>query len=175
MTAVVLTSLGNGVSGAVGTGSPGLAAGSSVVPVTPTHGAGAEQRFAQALQSASPGAAADASAAAPNASVAQSGAAAEASQDAQERARRALKLDAPVSAAKKTEAGDLVLDGLQKLRGTFNAHEGRIADLMSKKEPDLNALLAMQMEVVNFTVLVDVTAKLTGQSTQAFETLLKGQ
>jgi type III secretion system YscI/HrpB-like protein len=39
----------------------------------------------------------------------------------------------------------------------------------------VNTLLAVQMEVVNFSMLVDVTSKLTGKSTQAFDTLLKGQ
>ena len=40
---------------------------------------------------------------------------------------------------------------------------------------DMKTLLAVQMETVNYSVLVDVTSKLTGKSTQAFESLLKGQ
>ncbi len=173
MTAVVLTNLSNGVL-VHGTGS---SANSAAAP--PSHGSvGAEQRFSAALEKASSdaGVVSPASSAnSPDQSVRQSSAAAESSHDAQERARRALKLKSPVSGAKKTEGGDLVLDGLQKLRGTFDAHEKRLSNLMSKTTPDLNSLLAVQMEVVNFTVMVDVTSKLSGQSAQAFETLLKGQ
>ena len=90
--------------------------------------------------------------------------------NAQERARRALQLDTP-----KSPAGDTILDGLQKLRGVFDAQQGRINSVMSQPVTDVNTLLAMQMEIANFSLMVDVTSKLTGKSTQTLEVLLKGQ
>ena len=94
--------------------------------------------------------------------------------DAADRARRTLQLDGkqPVSPA---QGGDSILDGLQKLRTVFDKQQGRINQIMASPVTDMKTLLAVQMEVVNFTVLVDVTSKLTGKSTQAFESLLKGQ
>ncbi|QOZ76322.1 EscI/YscI/HrpB family type III secretion system inner rod protein [Bradyrhizobium sp. CCBAU 53351] len=91
--------------------------------------------------------------------------------DAQERARRALNLNPPKTAPQ----GDTILHGLQNLRGVFDKQEARINNLSSVRAADTNTLLSMQMEVAKFSVLVDVTSKLTGKSTQALESLLKGQ
>ena len=91
--------------------------------------------------------------------------------DAQERARRGLGL-APASGE---TSGDMILDGLERLRGVFDVREQHITDLMSRTSVDANTMLAMQMEVANFTLLVDMTSKLTGKSTQALDTLMKGQ
>jgi type III secretion system YscI/HrpB-like protein len=94
--------------------------------------------------------------------------------DASERARRALDLDRAKEAA-KPEGGDLILDGLQKLRGSFDARQAKVAELLEAKDVSASSLLAMQVEVVNYTLMVDVTSKLTGKSTQSFDTLMKGQ
>jgi type III secretion system YscI/HrpB-like protein len=93
---------------------------------------------------------------------------------AEERARRVLQLDTPPSADSK-QAGDTILEGLQKLRGVFDAQQARINAVMSEPNVDFQTLMALQMEVVKFSLLVDVTSKLTGKSTQAFDTLMKGQ
>ena len=93
---------------------------------------------------------------------------------AEERARRVLQLDAPQSVDSK-QTGDTILEGLQKLRGVFDAQEARINSVMSEPNADFQTLMALQMEVVKFSLLVDVTSKLTGKSTQAFDTLMKGQ
>jgi len=96
--------------------------------------------------------------------------------EAKERAKRALHLDDPAQkAAPVSGAGDTILEGIQKLRGVFDAQQARVNKVMSSPATDMHTLLAIQMEVVNYSVLVDVTSKLTGKSTQAFETLLKGQ
>jgi len=95
--------------------------------------------------------------------------------DAQERTRRALGLDAPPQVARPAPAGDTILDGLQKLRGVFDAQQARINQALTSPISSVNSLISVQMEVVNFSMLVDVTSKLTGKSTQAFDTLLKGQ
>jgi type III secretion system YscI/HrpB-like protein len=94
--------------------------------------------------------------------------------DPSERARRALELDGAKEATRPA-GGDLILDGLQKLRGTFDARQAKVAEVMHGQATDASTLLAMQVEVVNYTLMVDVTSKLTGKATQSFDTLMKGQ
>jgi type III secretion system YscI/HrpB-like protein len=91
---------------------------------------------------------------------------------ANERTRRALELGGPASTP---SAGDMILNGLQRLRGVFDARHEQVAKVMASKDLDASTLLSMQVEVVNYTLLVDVTSKLTGKSTQSFDTLMKGQ
>lgn len=100
---------------------------------------------------------------------------AQADLDAQQRARRGLGLEGAESEAVKSEPGDMILDGLQKLRGVFDARETRVAELMNRSTLDAGTLMAVQMEVANFTLLVDISSKLTGKSAQALDTLMKGQ
>jgi type III secretion system YscI/HrpB-like protein len=69
----------------------------------------------------------------------------------------------------------MILQGLQKLRGVFDQQNTKIGAIMDNQMIDSRSLLAMQVEVVNFSLLVDVTSKLTGKATQSFETLMKGQ
>jgi type III secretion system YscI/HrpB-like protein len=97
---------------------------------------------------------------------------AQADLDAQSRARQGLDLDG-VAPAGET-GGDMILDGIQRLRNVFDVREAHIGELMKGKVTDVNALMAMQMEVTNFTLLVDVSSKLTGKATQSFDTLMKG-
>ena len=93
-----------------------------------------------------------------------------------ERARRALELEAPATPPTATPAGgDAIIEGLQKLRGVFDERTTRLNAIMSSKSVDVGTLMAMQMELVRFSLLVEVTSKLTGKSTQAFDTLMKGQ
>ncbi len=88
-----------------------------------------------------------------------------------ERVRRSLELDTTRAAGE----GDTILQGLQKLRGTFENRHARINEIMNTGAVDTNALLAMQMEVAQYTLLVDVSSKLTGKTTQSLDTLMKGQ
>ena len=133
------------------------------------------QRFAQMMNQAV--AAGNTPAAAGQAAQAPTAAGAPSAADAsaEERARRALQLESPPVQDAKAAGGDTILDGLQKLRGVFDAQQARIAALTSQPVVNFGTLMAVQMEVVNFSLLVDVTSKLTGKSTQAFDTLLKGQ
>lgn len=94
------------------------------------------------------------------------------SAQARDRVRRSLELD---GATTRPSQGDAILGGLQKMRGTFDARHARIGEIMSGKTVDANALLAMQMEVAQYTLLVDVSSKLTGKTTQSLDTLMKGQ
>jgi len=93
---------------------------------------------------------------------------------ATERARQGLGLDG-VPTESAPSAGDMILDGMQQLRGVFDVREARIAELMSKETVNAGTMMAMQMEVANFTLLVDISSKLTGKTTQALDTLMKGQ
>lgn len=90
--------------------------------------------------------------------------------DARARAREGLGLE-------KTEAsgGDVILESMQKLRGVFDQSQSRVAALMNSATVDTRTMMAMQMEVANFSLLVDISSKLTGKSTQSLETLMKGQ
>ncbi len=101
--------------------------------------------------------------------------AAEADMDAESRARRGLDLEGAAPARESQTTGDMILEGLEQMRGVFDVREARVTDLMSRSSVDANTLLAVQMEMTNFTLLVDITSKLTGKSTQAFDTLMKGQ
>lgn len=90
------------------------------------------------------------------------------------RAREALGLEAPAATVPPT-GGDMILDGISRLRGVFDAREARLSEIMQSGAVDSRTLMAMQMEVTQFTMLVDISSKLTGKSTAVFETLMKGQ
>jgi type III secretion system YscI/HrpB-like protein len=133
------------------------------------------QRFAAAMEKANTGPQPVDAASKVPASKPATDVTADAAADAQERARRVLNLD-PAHAAQQTAAhGEAILHGLQNVRGVFGAQEARINSIISRPAADTNTLMAMQMEVTKFSVLVDVTSKLVGKSTQVFEALLKGQ
>lgn len=98
-----------------------------------------------------------------------------ASADAADRARRALQLDPATPVQKTPESGDRILDGLSKLRSVFDNQQLKLNTMLQQPVGDTQQLMALQVEVVNFSLLVDVSSKLTGKSTQALETLMKGQ
>lgn len=131
------------------------------------------QRFTGALASALDAqAAAQASASgavAPPSSVAAANPA-----DAQERARRTLDLGESAP-SEPSSGGDLVLDGLQKLRGVVNDEQAKMQAAVDNPDKGANSLMNAQIEIANYSMLLTVTSKLAGQSTQALDTLLKGQ
>lgn len=97
-----------------------------------------------------------------------------------QRALRGLDLEqAPVSAsnaAKATDSrGDLILDGISNLRNEFDAQTGRLNDAAANWTSKEGQLFAVQVEIIKYSLLLDVTSKLTGKSTQTFDTLMKGQ
>lgn len=69
----------------------------------------------------------------------------------------------------------MILEGMQKLRGVFDKSEGRVSEVMKSAGTDAGSLMQMQLELTNFTLLVDLSSKLTGKTTQVFDTLMKGQ
>lgn len=97
-----------------------------------------------------------------------------------ERALRGLELSRPsVSTPGNVDAadsrGDAILDGLSHLRSTFDSHTSRINDISTGVMKGEGQLLAIQVEIIKYSLLIDVTSKLTGKSTQTFDTLMKGQ
>lgn len=147
----------------------------TAVATVPTAGTAHPVASAQvdAFQNALQRQTANQSAVAPQ--VAQTPDAAQADLDAQERARRGLGLEGVPSEAINPAPGDMILNGLQKMRGVFDARESRVVELMNRSTVDAGTLMAVQMEMTNFTLLVDISSKLTGKSTQALDTLMKGQ
>ena len=90
-----------------------------------------------------------------------------------ERVRRSLELDGPPVSTNTT--GDTILGGMQKLRGVFDAHHAHINDIMKSDMSNTQGLMAMQMEMAQYTVMVDVSSKLTGKASSSLDTLMKGQ
>ncbi|WP_341367282.1 type III secretion system inner rod subunit SctI [Yoonia sp. BS5-3] len=76
--------------------------------------------------------------------------------------------------------GQGIIDGLSKLRGVFDAQEQAVtgitpADTAGARLTNTSELINLQLEVVKYSMLMDVTSKLAGKSTQTFDTLMKGQ
>ena len=72
-------------------------------------------------------------------------------------------------------AGQSILDGLERLRGLFDGQIGDVNSRIENARFDAGDLMRVQAEVVTFSVMVDVSSKLAGKSTQAMDTLMKGQ
>ena len=94
---------------------------------------------------------------------------------ARNRALRGLDLEKSAVDAKPNETGDSILDGLSRLRGVFDNQENAITSIASSPLTGADKLVTLQLEVVKYSMLMDMTSKLTGKSTQAFDTLMKGQ
>jgi hypothetical protein len=91
-----------------------------------------------------------------------------------DRARMGLGLGPAAPAAPGGE-GDMILQGFGKLRGIFDERTARVTDVMNRGATDARTMMEMQVEIVNFTLLVDMSSKLTGKTTAVFDTLMKGQ
>ncbi|MDO1583180.1 EscI/YscI/HrpB family type III secretion system inner rod protein [Rhizobium oryzicola] len=91
-----------------------------------------------------------------------------------DRARIGLDL-APAGQAPQPTEGNMILNGLSSLREVFDAREARVSEILKQGTTDATSLMQMQVEVANFTMLVDISSKLTGKTTQVFDTLMKGQ
>ncbi|MFC0217405.1 hypothetical protein ACFFJ7_03240 [Pseudochelatococcus lubricantis] len=72
-------------------------------------------------------------------------------------------------------SGDSILNGLKKMRGIFDEQQGRIASVAQENLSVPNALAAMQIEVAKYSMLLDMSSKLTGKASQAIDQLMKGQ
>ncbi|MEL6773917.1 MAG: hypothetical protein AAFP23_04085 [Pseudomonadota bacterium] len=92
-----------------------------------------------------------------------------------ERALQVFDPTAVQAAGAVPTTGTTILEGLKNLRGAFDAQTTNLAALQNSNELNSGQMLGLQVEVVKYGLLIDVTSKLTGKSTQAFDTLLKGQ
>lgn len=90
---------------------------------------------------------------------------------AAERAVQGLDLGATVD----TGPGQSILSGLERLRGVFDSQIGSVNERSTGTAMDVVTMMNIQAEVVQYSVLVDVTSKLAGKSTQALDSLMKGQ
>ncbi|MFP7674933.1 type III secretion system inner rod subunit SctI [Marivita sp. S0852] len=100
---------------------------------------------------------------------------------ARQRAIDGLELDAPVAGAGAAAAnggigtGQAILDGLSRIRGAFDGGLQRVNDKVAATDMDVSDMMGLQMEVVQYSMMVDVSSKLAGKSTQAMDTLMKAQ
>ncbi|MCL3883302.1 type III secretion system inner rod subunit SctI [Marivita sp. GX14005] len=98
-----------------------------------------------------------------------------------QRAIDGLELDAPVAGAAGAAAeggigtGQTILDGLARIRGAFDGGLERVNSKVAATDLDVSDMMGLQMEVVQYSMMVDVSSKLAGKSTQAMDTLMKAQ
>ena len=151
---------------------------------------GALARFQQALENASASSAAGSGANAPvelrtaqvdapgsigRAIDVQPSGGVQSSKESSQNVLKSLEIESTRKPADVSSTGDLILGGLKKLRGMFDAQHTNMNVMLNKPAADSTLLLAMQVEVVKYSLLIDVASKLTGKSTQSFDTLMKGQ
>lgn len=90
------------------------------------------------------------------------------------RAVQGLELDGDAADAPPT--GTTILEGLGQLRGLFDNKLDGVAQRSLLTNPyDSIGIMQLQAELVEFSLVVDVTSKLAGKSTQALDSLMKGQ
>lgn len=90
------------------------------------------------------------------------------------RAVQGLELGPGTDSAAGT--GTAILEGLGQLRGIFDRELNSVAQASTMNNPfDYNRMMELQAQLVEFSLVVDVTSKLAGKSTQALDSLLKGQ
>ena len=61
------------------------------------------------------------------------------------------------------------------MRGIFDIREHSISSVTQSNLVDAQTLLSMQKEVFQYTMLLDITSKLTGKASQVVDQLMKGQ
>ena len=87
---------------------------------------------------------------------------------------KALEL-APDAAPRAVNPGDTILSGLKKLQGEFSDKQSMLIRDMDAPSTSTSALLKLQMDMVQYTLMIDVVSKITGKMTQAVDSLTKGQ
>ena len=71
--------------------------------------------------------------------------------------------------------GTSILNGLEQLRSVFDSQYGSVNTKLQGTTLDANAMMALQADLVEYAVLVDVSSKLAGKVTTAIDSLMKGQ
>lgn len=102
-----------------------------------------------------------------------------ADQAARQRAIDGLDLDvdaaAGVAASDGSTGGQSILDGLSRIRGAFDSQLAGVNDKIMNSSMDVTSMMQVHANVVQYSLLVDVSSKLAGKTTQAVDTLMKGQ
>ena len=100
-------------------------------------------------------------------------------QNARQNALDGLGLDAEaatgVANAEGSTGGQSILDGLSRIRGAFDQQLAGVNEKVLGSSMDVTSMMAVHADVVKYSLLVDVSSKLAGKSTQAVDTLMKGQ
>lgn len=86
-----------------------------------------------------------------------------------------LAPEAQILKAPSPKQGDMILQGLEKMRSVFDKQISDVAAATSAPMTDYRNLMTLQQEMTKFSLLVDVFSKLMGKATQTFDTLMKGQ
>ena len=89
--------------------------------------------------------------------------------------RAARGLDLEPAAAVQEGPGTTILSGLERLRGVFDSQISSVHEQSTGAAMDVVTMMNIQAEVVQYSVLVDISSKLAGKSTQALDSLMKGQ
>jgi hypothetical protein len=89
-------------------------------------------------------------------------------------AHKALSLEGATTTASSQQRGDVILDGLQKMRAVFSDAITKY-NLSSVNAASSEGLYNAQVGAANFSLFMDVGSKLAGKASSAFQTLLKGQ
>jgi type III secretion system YscI/HrpB-like protein len=92
----------------------------------------------------------------------------------QQQTLKALDLDKSKSSQPLSQ-GDAILSGLGKLQGIFANKQGELTSAINSGSLSAQSLMKVQMDLVQYTLLIDVASKVTGKVTQSVDTLVKGQ
>lgn len=92
----------------------------------------------------------------------------------QQQTLKALELDKS-SNTPATSQGDAILSGLGRLQGIFTSKQNTITSAINSTSMSAQSLMKIQMDMVQYTLLIDVASKVTGKVTQSVDTLVKGQ
>ncbi|SDR14800.1 hypothetical protein [Pseudovibrio sp. Tun.PSC04-5.I4] len=69
---------------------------------------------------------------------------------------------------------NFLIDGLAKVRGAFTESSSNIMNLSSGSElGQVDRLINMQIEVANYSLLVDVSSKIAGKTVQGLDALMR--
>ena len=87
---------------------------------------------------------------------------------------RALELSKSSVVNPATE-GDAILSGLKKLQGVFSDRQRELNDTIESPSLSAQSLMRIQMDMVQYTLMIDVASKVSGKLTQSVDSLVKGQ
>lgn len=71
--------------------------------------------------------------------------------------------------------GNSILSGLEQLRSVFDGQYAAVNENLKGTSFEAQAMLELQADLVEYSVLIDVTSKLAGKVTTAIDSLMKGQ